>query len=390
MRNRSLVLSLAMLAVGAGSAFAQTPCGNPATPGCIIQSVPGDNTGYGTTSAEFLLIAPTARGAALGNAMSAIATDVSALYYNPAGLAQMDHAGLSASTTSYFADTRYTWFGLALPFGGGSKALGFSVGSFGFSNQRVYTVEDPTGSQGLVYGVNETYFGLTYAQQFSDRFSAGFTAKYIDDQLGDVDGKAFAIDFGTSFHANIGGKPIRAAFTVQNLGSTLQHTGKALDATVTRPAPQDQQNVPQEPASAALKAKDWALPVQFRVALSYDLFSTTSSRFSMLGEFSQPNNNEPTFGFGGEYSVTLGSGFELAPRISYTYQPANSLNAPDVTAATNAGFTTTITNGSYGFAYGGGISYRPSARGVGFGVDYALRSYGPLGNVNVISVGLTW
>ena len=45
-----------------------------------------DNTPYGTTSGEFLLLGASARGAALGNAFQAIANDVSALYYNPAGI----------------------------------------------------------------------------------------------------------------------------------------------------------------------------------------------------------------------------------------------------------------------------------------------------------------
>ena len=391
MRNRYLVMSFALLAAGAGVANAQTPCGNPATPGCVITQVPGNNTGFGTKAAEFLLISPTARGAALGDAYAANATDVSALFYNPAGLSQMARPELNASTTSYLADTKYTWVGLGLPFGGGSRAIGFQIGSFGFSGQPVYTVEDPTGTSQQVYGVSETYVGLTYSQQFSDRFSTGVTLKYINDQLGDVSGRAFAIDFGTSFHATVNGRPIRAAFTVQNLGSTLRHTGKALDATILRQPPQDQQQVPQEPAAAELKAKDWDLPVQFRVALAYDLFTTPMSRFSLLGQFTQPNNNEPTFGFAGEYAVKLGtSGFELAPRMSYTYQPANSLNPSDASAPDYAGFNTTVSNGSYGFAYGGGISYRKNPRGLGFGVDYALKSFGPLGNVNVVSVGLSW
>ena len=48
-----------------------------------------DNTPYGTTSAEFLLLGAGARGAALGSAYASIANDVSALYYNPAGTALM-------------------------------------------------------------------------------------------------------------------------------------------------------------------------------------------------------------------------------------------------------------------------------------------------------------
>ncbi len=381
MRNRSLFLAASLLAAAAGVAGAQTPP-------TIGQH---DNTGYGTASAEFLLMAPTARGAALGSAFSALATDISALYYNPAGVSQMARPAFNVSTTSYIANTRYSWVGLAFPFGGGSKAVGFSVGNFGFSDQPVYTVDDPTGSSGQVYSVSETYIGMTYSQQFSDRFAAGFTGKVISDQLGGVGGSAFALDFGTSFHTLVNGRVIRAAFTVQNLGTNLQHTGQPLDVTVTRPAPTGQNNQPQAPADAQLKAKAWQLPVAFRVGLSYDVFTTSMSRLSVMGQFDQPNNNQPGFGLGGEYEVKLGtSGFTLAPRLSYTYQPANSYNAPGANDAGYAGFSSGISNGSYGFAYGGGISYRKTPTSLGFGVDYALKSFGPLGNTNVISVGLSW
>src|SRR5436309_779228 len=82
-----------------------------------------DNTAYGGTSGEFLLLGAGARGAALGGAYAALATDVTALYYNPAGLAQMTRPSLMVSTYSYVANTRYSWVGLGLPLGGGARAI---------------------------------------------------------------------------------------------------------------------------------------------------------------------------------------------------------------------------------------------------------------------------
>jgi hypothetical protein len=380
MRNRSLFFSIVLLAGASGVAQAQ-----------IVRQIESDNTAYGTTAAEFLTFAPTARGLALGNSFSALATDVSALHFNPAGLAQMTRPELNASSTTYLVDTKYNWIGIGLPFGGGSRAIGFSLGSYGFGDQPVYTVEDPTGSSGEVYSVAETYLGVTYSQQFSDRFAAGFTMKYINDRLGGVTGRAFALDLGTSFHANIGSRPIRAAFTIQNLGTTLKHSGNALNALVHRNPPLDQQDIPQEDAAAQLRTKEWQLPIQFRVALAYDVFATSASRLSLMGEFTQPNNNDPGFGFAGEYHVSLGtSGFSLAPRMSYTYQPANNLDPLAAGATGSAGFNSTLTAGADGLALGGGIKYQKNPRGLGFGVDYAYRNYGLLGNINVVSFGLTW
>jgi len=105
-----------------------------------------DNTGYGGTSGEFLLLGAGARGAALGGAFAALTNDVTSLYYNPAGLAQMGRPSAMVSTYSYVANTRYSWVGIGLPMSGGARAFGVSVGTFGFSDQPVYTLEDPDGT----------------------------------------------------------------------------------------------------------------------------------------------------------------------------------------------------------------------------------------------------
>ena len=176
----------------------------------VAQTTAQDNTGFGTSSAEFLLFGAGARGTALGGAVAALTTDVTALYYNPGDLAQMSRPGAMVSTYSYIADTRYSWAGLAFPMSGGSRALGVSVGTFGFSDQPVYTVDQPEGT-GETYSVAETFIAGTYSQNFSDRFSAGFTAKLISDKLGKTAATGFAVDFGTNFHATVGQRPIRGA-----------------------------------------------------------------------------------------------------------------------------------------------------------------------------------
>ena len=377
------VLAASLLA--AGRASAQATCGGNIG---ACGTVSSDNTAYGTTSAEFLLFAPSARGQALGGSFAALTTDVSSVYYNPGGLAQMEHPGIMASTENYVAGTKYTWAAFGVPFSGGSKAFGVSLANFGFSNQPVYTVEDPNGTSGQVYSVSETAIGLTYSQQFSDRFSAGLTAKYINDALGGVTGNAFAVDFGTTFHALIGGRPIRASFVVQNLGTTISHSGLVLDTLIQRAAPPGQQNVPQEGATVSLKTKDWPLPTMFRVALAYDLFQTSMGRLSIVGEFNQPNNTGPGFDFGGEYQVALGTtGFSVAGRASVTYAADNNVATPD---SATAGFVGASGGSQYRMSAGGGLYYRPGNAPFSIGVDYAWRNMGLLGGVNMLTVGFTW
>jgi len=347
-----------------------------------------DNTAYGSTAAEFLLLGAGARGAALGGSFAALANDIEALYWNPAGVALLERPGVTFGTYSYLADTRYSWAGLALPMSGGARAVGIHGGTFGFANQPVYTVENPEGD-GSTYSVRQTYIGLTYAQNFSDRFSAGVTGKFISDVLGRTSGSGFALDFGTSFHATVGPRPIRASFVIQNLGSTIQHDGSGLDVSVRRTQPVGQLDLPQEGQPARLRTKDFGLPVLFRVGLAFDFVNSASSRVTALGEFNQPNNTNAGAGAGLEWALTnLGTtGMSVMARGSYNYQADNTLDAD----ATAAGFDTDLSSkeGLDGLALGGGLAYH-GRTGFGISVDYAYKHMGVLGGTNFFSATLHW
>lgn len=348
-----------------------------------------DNTAYGSTAAEFLLLGAGARGAALGGSYAALANDVTALYWNPAGVALMERPSLSASLLEYVADTRYAWAGLAFPMGGGQRAIGIHGASFGFGDQPVYTTADPTGASGETYSVNQTYVGLTYAQNFSDRFSAGITGKVITDQLARTSGTAFAFDFGTNFHALVGSRPLRASFVIQNLGSTMAHDGSGLDVTVRRAPPTGVDDLPQEGQPARLRTKDFGLPVTFRVGLAFDVLASSASRVTLLSEFTQPNNTNAAANGGLEWALTNvgNTGFWLAARGSYTYQPDNNIT-PDATAA---GFATALASDENmdGLALGGGIGFMRRG-GFGLAVDYAWKNLGLLGGVNFLSATINW
>lgn len=343
-----------------------------------------DNTAYGTTSAEFLLFGAGARGTALGGAFSAIATDPSALYYNPAGIALMPRAGAMVGTYDYVAETRYSWGGIAFPFSGGTRAVGLQVGTFGFKDQPVYTAAQPEGT-GSVYSVSQTVAGLTFAQNFSDRFSAGITAKGVFDNLGEASGQAFALDFGTSFHAQLSSHPIRFAFIVQNLGSNLSYSGSALQVDAGRDPIPGEEDIPQNPQPAEFRTKDFPLPTLFRVGLAYDLITGDNNHLTLLSDFNQPNNNGAGFSAGGEWmSQQLGgSPFGFALRGSYSFAPANNLDPADPA-------TTALADEErlQGLALGGGLNY--GSDNFNLGVDYAWKYLGVLGGTNFFSLTLGW
>jgi hypothetical protein len=343
-----------------------------------------DNIAYGTTSAEFLTFGAGARGAALGGAYVAIATDVSSLYYNPGGAALMTGPEVQVATYDYVAETRYSWGGVAFPFSGGSRTIGLQIGTFGFDDQPVYTAAAPDGN-GEFYSVSQTFAGITLAQNFSDRFSAGVTAKGIFDNLGDVSGSAFAVDFGTNFHADLSGHPIRFAFVVSNLGTNLTYSGDAIEADAPRDAIPGEDPVPSNPQPSEFRTKGFSLPVMFRVGLAYDLLTGETNRLSVISEFNQPNNSGAGFSAGGEWTSRQlgGSAFGFALRGSYSYSSANGLNPvdPNSTALNDE-------ENLQGLALGGGLNYAKEDFSLGF--DYAWKYLGVLGGTNFFSVSLGW
>jgi hypothetical protein len=342
-----------------------------------------DNTPYGTTSAEFLLFGAGARGTALGDAFAAVANDISSLYYNPGAVALISRPGAMVSTYDYVAETKYSWGGIAFPFSGGSRSFGLQVGTFGFDNQPVYTVDQPDGT-GAVYSVSQTFAGATFAQNFSDRFAAGITTKFVFDQLGEVNGTAFAVDFGTSFHAMLSNHPIKLAFVVANLGTDLKYSGDALKVDSPRqPADPTQEQPPELPQPAELKTKGFALPTVFKVALAYDLLTGDQSRLTVMGDFNQANNNRAGFAGGTEWQMNKlgGSNFGVALRGSYTYQPANNITVDQTTALNDE-------QDLQGLAFGGGLMYATEALDLGF--DYAYKYMGVLGATNFFTLSVGW
>jgi hypothetical protein len=343
-----------------------------------------DNTSYGTTSGEFLLLGAGARGTALGGSFAAIVTDVSALYYNPAGAALIERPGIMVGTYDYLADTRYSWGGVAFPLSGGARTIGFQLGTFGFKDQPIYTEEQPNGTGGT-YSVNQTFVGATFAQNFSDRFSAGITAKYVNDRLGTVSGSAFAVDFGTNFHASLNNHPVKFSFVLANIGSNLSYSGTGLQGNVPRTPIPGEDETPTLPQQSNLLTKDFPLPTTFRVGLAYDVLTGENNRLTVLGDFNQPNNNKPGFAFGSEWMSNRlgGSNFGFALRGSYSYTGANNIDPQSSQTALNDEETL------QGLAFGGGLMYGAGS-GFSLGLDYAYKYLGVLGPTNFFSFTLGW
>lgn len=340
-----------------------------------------DNTRFGGTSAQFLTLPGDARGAALGGSYAALVSDIASLFYNPAGLALMPSSQAMFGYTAYIADTRHLTAGVGWSLRGGEWGVGVSLSNFGFGDATVYTEEDQEGN-GETYSVSNTAVGLTGALQFSDRFSAGITGRYVTEQLGRVSSSGFTVDFGTNYHGEIGGRPIRASFIVLNYGTSFQPNGAVLNSDVD---PLDESmNVERQPVE--LRTSAFEPPTQFRVGVAYDVLAATRNRLTVMSEFFQPNDSDPGVGFGAEFNSTLNSSLSAGLRGSYGYQGDNR----DSDIDNNVGFSSSAKDDDVldGLALGAGINW--TRGGWNVGVDYAFRHMGILPSVNMFSVKFGW
>ena len=71
----------------------------------------------GTSMANFLKIGVGPRAIGMGEAFVAMANDASAIYWNPAGLGSLTKNEALMQTTTWIADTKLYFLGLAIPFG---------------------------------------------------------------------------------------------------------------------------------------------------------------------------------------------------------------------------------------------------------------------------------
>src|SRR5438552_11756854 len=93
MRHASLALLMLLLARIGQAVYAQS----------ATTSTTGPNfTNAGSSGSVFTKIWVGARGAGMGGAVSALSDDITALYWNPAGIARLPGVNVGASYTRWF------------------------------------------------------------------------------------------------------------------------------------------------------------------------------------------------------------------------------------------------------------------------------------------------
>jgi len=254
-------------------------------------------TKTGTTAAKFLSVGIGPRANAMGGAFTAIVNDASALYWNPAGAADLTQSEAMFTYTSLFKDLNINlnYFALVIP-AEDLGSFGVSVTALDYGDMDVTTEFYPEGT-GEKFSAASYAFGLSYARNITEWFAAGITVKYITEGIFNSSANGVAFDVGTMFKTPFLG--IKFATIISNYGSKMQMTGE--DLLIRYDAdPNSQGN--NETVDAYYKTDNFELPLKLQIGLSRDIEFFDGQRLTIAVDATHPNDNAEYVNIGGELS----------------------------------------------------------------------------------------
>ena len=308
----------------------------------------------GSTIGQFLLIEPSARLSAMGNAGAATYDEVLAGYYNPGAWGHLAGSDAQVTHSAWLADIAFDYAAVGVRLGE-SSILAITVASLNSGEIPVRTVQQPGGT-GEHYSATSMALGIGYAIRVTDRFSAGMHVRHIQETIWHSSLTAFSMDVGTLYRLSADGLHIGASLS--NFGTRARYNGTDLrirydnDPSVHG----DNSNLPAE-----VFTEEFSLPILFRVGLSYPFLQTSQHRLLITADALHPSDNTESLSFGAEWT------FAGLVAVRGGYQQLFKRDS------------------EVGLTFGGGITYE--IFGSVLHVDYAWADYGRLLDTQRLSVG---
>jgi opacity protein-like surface antigen len=308
----------------------------------------------GTTAAPFLKIGSGARAISMGGAFTATADDISAMYWNPAGLTNIKYNEAMFNHVDYIIDVNYDYAAAATNLSG-LGSIGAFVTVLSMDEMAVRTVEQPEGT-GEKFQAGALAAGISFARSLTDKFSIGFNAKYVREYIWHESAQAFAVDVGVLYKISIFNE-FRLAASISNFGTKMQMEGRDI-TSLHGVGPGDENLINKD-----VKLNEYDLPLLFRVGVAADFIKTDDSRLTAAVDAIHPNDHTEYVNSGLEYSwkeiVFLRAGY-------------NSLFELDT---------------EQGLTLGAGVNYGVMGT-VDIMIDYAYQDFGRLENVHYFSFGV--
>lgn len=308
----------------------------------------------GASGAQFLKIGVGSRYQGLGEASVAVANDVYSMYWNPAGLCEVENTQVSFTTVDWLLDINLNYVAMAKNFEG-VGVFGISATVLSMGEMEITTFQNQDGT-GETYGASSFAVGLTYARQLTDRFSFGATGKYLGEKIYNEESAGFAFDFGTMLYT--GFRSLRLGMSISNMGPELKFSGPDLTVSYDPLGGNGANN----PVGAELKTTPYDLPLTFRFGAAYDFEFGNNSFVTVATEMKHPNDQTQQGAIGFEYAYSEKFFLRSGYKMNYAEE---------------------------GLTFGGGLATNIS-NGSKVHIDYAWQDFGRLESTHRFSVGFTF
>lgn len=328
----------------------------------LISVTAGEFTKVGLSGGQFLKIGVGARGTGMAGAYSGIANDLTAIYWNSAGLADVKRFGADFSQTFWFAGMSHSFAAVAIPVGEKFRfAASFTQFSSGDINVTTTAEQDGTGG---IYNVSDIAIGFTLAGYLTEQFSFGATAKYVQHAFTNMTAGGFVFDIGTKYNTGFNG--LMLGFSINSLGT--QQTFDGPEVTRTNSPTQGTNTMPLD---MQLQTSPFNMPLSFRAGIGADLCK------GMLFE--------PETDLDGvlEHSWLAAFDFETYSDVPEQFAVGTEYTWREFVSV-RAGYR--FGNDQFGLAGGIGLKYN----GGGFEgqIDYSINPSQNLGLINRLSVAM--
>jgi long-subunit fatty acid transport protein len=270
----------------------------------------------GTAGLQFLKIGIDARAIGMGEAYTAVTDDISSVYWNPAGLALKSQNQVLFSHTEWVADIRYEYVAASRVTDYGTFALSASILYMDWMD--VYEEDNLLEPTGETFTCSDLSAGLSYANSFTDKFSFGFTLKYLRQNLDEYSVNGFAIDLGSLY--NTGWENLTIGMSLRNFGPDLKYDldndgdGK-LDEDPFDLLDNDGDGlIDEDKEEVAFK-----IPLNFSLGVAADLYKGDGQALIASAQLDNCVDRRETYNVGMEY--TIGT-FKIRSGYQFNYDAA--------------------------------------------------------------------
>ncbi|MFZ5979007.1 MAG: PorV/PorQ family protein [Candidatus Zixiibacteriota bacterium] len=317
-------------------------------------------TKAGSAGAQFLKIGVGSKYQGMGEATAATANDVYAMYWNPAGLAEIENFAIGFTNVNWLLDIDLNYICAAKYFED-IGVFGVSATVLSMDDQEITTFEQQDGT-GEYYSASSYAIGLSFARQLNARFAFGTTIKYVEEKIDNERAKGMAVDFGTVLYT--GFRSLRLGMSISNLGPEMSFSGSDLEVRYDPPEDDNEaDNTGNDYITGSeLKTTAYDLPMTFRLGMAYDLEFGYNSIVTLAADLKHPNDNEQQGSLGAQFAYDE----------KYFLRGGYKINYDEET-----------------FSFGGGL-ITAVGQDTRMFIDYAWQDFGRLESTQKFSIGFTF